>query len=162
MLSLAVSFVSGLSLLGARGRGQPSACPPPSCPVALLRGVGFKGKETHHLASHNPSLTRGGLGSPFISTASRFVCGGLYESKPSCRQTLSVGVTQTAAPPSGGLCIAAAYIQDFKGHTGVTGLSKSHVTETKCSTTMFLCLSSLCPDIYRHFSSKGSLMESDI
>lgn len=36
--------------LGGGGKGQPSVCLPacPSCPVALLSGVGFKGKETHH------------------------------------------------------------------------------------------------------------------
>lgn len=46
--------------LGGGGKGQPSVClpaclpvlptppPPLSCPVALLSGVGFKGKETHH------------------------------------------------------------------------------------------------------------------
>lgn len=62
VLSLAASFfMSGLSLLGTRcvrgaGEGVASvpALPPVtlfSRPVALLSGVGFKGKETHHWLS---------------------------------------------------------------------------------------------------------------
>lgn len=69
VLSLAASFVSGWLLLGIGG-ARPAvslpACLPPSCPVALLSGVGFKGKETFGF-THSSITWLKRLGSHFIN-----------------------------------------------------------------------------------------------
>lgn len=104
VLSLAASFfMSGLSLLGTRcvrgaGEGVASvpALPPVtlfSRPVALLSGVGFKGKETHHWLSTPINHSD----QPIMSSSHRnaheglvFVCGCSNTAPPGGSQVLKI------------------------------------------------------------------------